>query len=91
MGLLENDPRDTGYIALFTAITFYTEITPEQARRIAEGKSSMLPRNKLTPKTVEAVNKVIRHPSFSSYKNLEKRFRVSRYDIFEELKKQKAN
>lgn len=91
MGLIENDPRDTAYIALFMAIIFYTEISPEQARRIAEGKSNMKPGKRLSSETMEAVNKIIRHPSFCSYKNIEKRFQVNRYDIFEKLKRQKVN
>ena len=91
MGFIENDPRDTGYIALFTAITFYKELSPEQAFRIAEGKSGMKSGNKLTPELFAEINKIIRNPNFKRIENIEQKYRINRHDIFEQLKKQKAN
>ena len=35
MSITEKDPRNIGYIALFIAITWYREIHPETAIRIA--------------------------------------------------------
>ena len=86
---VENDPRDTGYIALAVSIIWYRAITPEQALRLAQGKSSMKGGRKLTPEVMEKI-KVNLHNGMT-YKGIEKKYKISRYQIFEELKRQKCN
>ncbi len=90
MGLIENDPRNTGYTALFLAITWYREIDAEQAWRLATLKSPMKPAAKLTSEIIKEIAVSIRRPSFKKdFSTIERRFRINRYDIFQELKRQK--
>ncbi len=86
----EYDPRDIGFIALYAAIVWHKELTPEQAIRLAEGKSGLKPSQKLTPELLEEILKIIRNPNFKRFEAIEGRFRISRYKIFEELKRQKV-
>ena len=91
MGLIENDPRDTGYIALYIAIKWYQDISSEAAIRIAEGKSHAKPGVTLTPEIFEQVKKVIQNPNFNNIDSVARRFRVNKYDIFRAISKEKFN
>ena len=53
--------------------------------------SCMKPGNKLTPELMERINKIIRNPGFKNFDYSEKKYRISRYEIFAELKRQKIN
>jgi hypothetical protein len=83
MGLIENDPRNTAYIALLIAIKWYKYIEPEAAWRIALGKSSAKKGNKLTPETQEQIYKMVFGPTFRSFNVIEKKYKINRYDIIQ--------
>ena len=91
MGLFENDPRDTGYIALLVAITWYCEISSEAAILIAQGRSHRLPGQKLTPKILAEIRKITNSPNFYNINALVKKYRVNKYEILEALGGKNAN
>lgn len=89
MSMCENDPRNIAFAALYLAIVWYRELDPEQAWRLIQGKSQMVCERKLTPETL---GKIRRHLSNGmSFPGIEKKYKVNRYTVFEELKKQKCN
>lgn len=90
MGLIENDPRDTSYVALFIAIKWYQEISSDAAIRIANGQSNRKPGNKLTPEILEEIKKIIASPNFSNINSIVRQYRVNKYDVFEALEKDKV-
>ena len=89
MGMVERDPRDMRYVALYIAIKWYQEITPEAAIRIAEGGSHTKPGVKLTPKAYLEIKKIIDSPNFYNIDNVARQFRVNKYDVLEALSKEK--
>jgi len=91
MGVIERDPRDTTCIALYTAIKWYKEITPDQAISIVDGRSHAKPGRKLTPETLEEIKRIIRNPSFKNINCIVRKFRVNKYDIYEALKSNNQN
>jgi hypothetical protein len=91
MGLLENDPRDTGYIALYIAIKWYQDISSDAAIRIAEGKSNAKPGVKLTPEIFEQIKKVMQSPNFTNINGVVRRFRVNKYEIYKAIAKERFN
>lgn len=90
MGLIENDPRDTAYVALYIAIKWYQEISSDAAIRIAYGQSNRKPGNKLTPEILEEIKKIIASPNFSNINSIVRQYRVNKYDVFEALEKDKV-
>jgi hypothetical protein len=81
MSMTEHDPRDTGYTALYIAMKWHTVIPAESALRIARGSSTAKPPAKLTPELKAELQKIINTPGFSGFKTLEKKYRVSRYEL----------
>lgn len=90
MNLIENDPRDIAYVALFLALVWYKDLTPEQALRLVNGNSNLKPANKLTPEIVDKIYKIMKSPNFKNYGNIESKFRVNRYDVYEALQKRQG-
>jgi hypothetical protein len=91
MGLIEQDPRDIAYMALFTAIEWYCEISSDVAIRLAKGQSHRLPGRKLTPETFAEMQKTINSPNFYNIDSLVKKYRVSKYEILEAIGGTNAN
>ena len=87
--ILEKDPRDINYAALYLAIVWYKQITPEEAFRIVLGKSKAKPGSPLTPEKLERIKKIMQSPNFKNFDNIERRMRINRYDIIEALRKEK--
>lgn len=85
MGLIENDPRDTGYIALYIAIKWYMEITSDAALRIAQGRSHRLPGRTLTPAILQEIKKIMDSPNFYNINTVVKKYRINKYDIYAAL------
>lgn len=85
MGLMEKDPRDMGYVALYIAIKWYTEITSDSAIRIAQGKSHMVPAKKLTPEILAEIKKIMDSPNFYNIDSIVKKFRVNKYELLHAL------
>lgn len=88
MSLLENDPRDISYIALYVAIMWYKQISADEATNMANLKSAALPKQRLTPELLQAVKRIMNSPNFRNFNNIEKRLRVDRRDIMEALTKE---
>lgn len=86
--MLEKDPRDIGYVALYIAIVWYTQITPEQAFRLALGKSSAKPGVPCTPEKLAIIKQIMQSPNFKNFANIEKKMRINRYDIIEALREE---
>ena len=91
MGATENDPRDMAYIAFYTAIVWYRELSAEQAIRIAGGHSNALRGQKLTPEIIEDIKKIASSPIFYNIDTLVKKHRVNKYDILEIIAGGKTN
>jgi len=87
--ILIKDPRDINYAALYLAIVWYKQITPEEAFRIVLGKSKAKPGSPLTPEKLERIKKIMQSPNFKNFDNIERRMRINRYDIIEALRKEK--
>jgi hypothetical protein len=85
MGVNERDPRDIGFIALFRAITWYCDITPEAALRIVAGQSHAKPGIKLTPEALAEIKKIIQSPNHKNINAVVRRFRVNKYEIYKAL------
>jgi hypothetical protein len=82
MSMTEHDPRDVGYLALYIgAKKWHTVITAESLLRIANGSSTAKPPAKLTPELKAELQKIINAPGFNGFKTLEKKYRVSRYEL----------
>jgi hypothetical protein len=81
MSLVEKDPRDIGYLALYCAIKWYKYIDPEAALRIAKGRSAAKPGRKLTPELRELILKTLENPNFKSFDAIEKKYKINRYSI----------
>ena len=86
--MLEKDPRDIGYVALYIAIAWYTQITPEQSISLALGKSSAKPGVPCTPEKLQIIKRIMRSPNFKNFANIEKKMRINRYDIIEALREE---
>lgn len=91
MGFTENDPRDTAYVALYTAIMWYCELSSEVALQIAKGKSHRLPGRKLTPELLTEIKKIMDSPNFYNVNSVVKKFRVNKYEILEAIGGKNAN
>lgn len=91
MGMIESDPRDTGYIALYIAIKWYCEISSETALLIAKGKSNRKPGRKLTPEILQQIRTIIDSPNFHNINALVKKYKVNKYEILEALGGKNAN
>ena len=94
MGFHEKDPRQIAYIALFVAITWYKSIDPEQALRIARGRSSAKPGCKVTPELRQQIMRLTENPNFRTFNGIEKKFKINRFDIIakeEEIIMSKGN
>jgi (2Fe-2S) ferredoxin len=85
MGMIENDPRDIGYIALYTAIKWYQHLSSESALRIVQGRSHTLRGQKLTPEMLEEIKKIMDSPNFYNINTVVRKFRVNKYEILEAL------
>lgn len=71
-----------GYLALYITITWYKELTPEQAFRIMSGKSKTKPPCKnITLEMVIELNRVLLSKNFKSFDKLEQKYRIDRYTI----------
>lgn len=91
MGLIENDPRDMGFVALYIAINWYCEISSETAYLIAYGKSNRLPGRRLTSTDIAEIKKITDSPNFHNINALVKKYRVNKYEILEALGGKNAN
>jgi hypothetical protein len=85
MGVIERDPTDVNYMALYTAVKWHKEITSDQAIRIVEGRSHAKHGCKLTPEMLEEIKKIIQNPSFKSINCIVRKFRVNKYDLYKAL------
>jgi hypothetical protein len=81
MGMHERDPRQIAYVALFIAIRWHRQLEPEQAWRIATGKSSAKVGVKVTPELKQRILKLTENPNFRTFNTIEKKFKINRYDI----------
>ena len=75
------DDRELGYIALIICIVWYREISPESALRIACGKSNAKPGRQLTDTDLAEIKRVITSPNHKNMDNIERKYRVNRYDL----------
>ena len=91
LGLIEHDPRDTAYVALFVAIKWYEFIPSEAALKIAAGQSHRLPGKKLTPEMFTEMQKIMDSPNFYNINSFVKKYRVNKYEILEAIAGQNAN
>jgi len=83
MTLYERDPRDTGFIALYIAATWFEELSPDKARRIALGRVRSRPGvSAITPEAADRIRAIIGSPNFHNVGALVKRFRVNKYDVY---------
>ncbi|MEN6312773.1 MAG: hypothetical protein ABFD25_00840 [Clostridiaceae bacterium] len=89
MGLVEKDPREISYVALYVAIKWYTELSSDAALRIAQGNSHAKPGNKLTPEIFAEIKRIIDSPNFHTINGIVKKYRINKYDIFEALEGEK--
>jgi len=91
MNMVENDPRDIGYMALFTAIKWYQELSSDSAIRIIQGHSHTLRGQKLTPGIFAEIKKIMDSPNFHNINTVVRKFRVNKYEILETLAGENAN
>lgn len=89
MSYIEDDPRDMGYVALYIAVKWYQDITPETAIRIANGKSIAMKEIKPTAETYQEIKKVILNPNFKDITHVCRRFRINKYKIYKMLSKER--
>jgi len=83
MHTYERDPRDIGYIALYIAATWYEELNPDKARRIALGRQRSKPGIRfITSEVEEKIRAIVSSPNFHNVNALVKRFRINKYDIY---------
>jgi hypothetical protein len=90
MGMIERDPRDVNYIALYTAIRWYEEISSEIAIRIARGSSHRKPGQHLTPEILAEIKRIIDGPNFTGVNTTVRKYRINKYEIFEAIAKEKG-
>jgi hypothetical protein len=66
------------YMALYVAIIWYIQITPEQAFRIVDERSNMKKMCRVvTPELAARIRKIARSPCFKSMDRLCRRFGIS--------------
>jgi hypothetical protein len=85
MGVMEQDPRDIGYIALYCCIKWHCEISSEAALRIAQGQSQAKRGNKLTPEILAEITRITNSPNFHNIHSVVKHFRINKYEIYKAL------
>lgn len=84
---MDKDKTMINYMALFVAIVWYVQITPEQAFRIVEGHSNMKKMCRVvTPELAAKIRKICSSPCFKSMDRLCKRFGVSEETVKEILR-----
>lgn len=84
MSFIEKDPRDLCFAALYVAIKNYMQITPEQASRVVNQKGKILIYGrKLTPELIEKINRIMESPNFKDFSNIEKIYKINKYDYCE--------
>jgi hypothetical protein len=80
MSIVERDPGETGYIALYIALKWYKYIDSEAALRIVRGQSTAKPGRKLTPEISEQIDKNIDSINFKNFNSVERKFKINRYE-----------
>jgi hypothetical protein len=83
----EKDPRDIAYAALYLSIIWYKFLDADQAWRIMKGQSCAKPGNKITPKMLGKIVKIMKSPNFKNFKGIEHSFRVDKRDVIEAIRR----
>lgn len=87
INIIERDPRDIAYAALYIAIIWYKQLTPEEAYRIIDGKWLPLPARPITPEDLSNLKKTMMNTNYVSLERSEKRHRFNRYELMDKYRK----
>jgi hypothetical protein len=82
-----DDTTMYNWLALYVAIIWYAQITPEQAFRIVENRSNMKKMCRIvTPELAAKIRKICSSPCFWNMDRLCKRFGVDKETVHEILR-----